>query len=112
MPPCTACARAIPAAASNSTEASSVRPSSARRETVRLYRLASHAAAQLGFPLAEASVGGGSDGNLTASLGIPTLDGLGAVGDHAHSPNEFVLARQMPRRAALLAHLIESLSTV
>ena len=81
------------------------------KETVRLYRLASHAANQLGFPLAEASVGGGSDGNLTAALGIPTLDGLGAVGDHAHSPNEFVLARQMPRRAALLAHLIESLST-
>ena len=78
---------------------------------MRLYRLASHAAAQLGFPLAEASVGGGSDGNLTAALGIPTLDGLGAVGDHAHSPHEFVLARQMPRRAALLAHLIESLST-
>ncbi len=81
------------------------------RETVRLYRLASHCAAQLGFSLGEASVGGGSDGNITASLGIPTLDGLGAVGDHAHSPNEFVLARQLPRRAALLAHLIESLST-
>ncbi len=82
------------------------------KETVRLYRLASQAATQLGFPLTEASVGGGSDGNLTAALGIPTLDGLGAVGDHAHSPNEFVLARQMPRRAALLAHLIESLSTL
>jgi glutamate carboxypeptidase len=82
------------------------------KETVRLYRLASHAAAQLGFHLAEASVGGGSDGNITASLGVPTLDGLGAVGDHAHSPHEFVLARQMPRRAALLAHLIDSLSVV
>jgi len=81
------------------------------KETVRLYRLAHHAATQLGFSLAEASVGGGSDGNLTAALGIPTLDGLGAVGDHAHSPHEFILARQMPRRAALLAHLMESLST-
>jgi glutamate carboxypeptidase len=79
-------------------------------ETVRLYRLAAHCADQLGFSLAEASVGGGSDGNITAALGIPTLDGLGAVGDHAHSPNEFVLARQLPRRAALLAHLIDSLS--
>jgi glutamate carboxypeptidase len=79
-------------------------------QTVRLYRLASQAAGQLGFHLAEASVGGGSDGNLTASLGVPTLDGLGAVGDHAHAPHEFVLARHMPRRAALLAQLIESLA--
>jgi glutamate carboxypeptidase len=80
-------------------------------QTVRLYRLAAQAAEQLGFPLAEASVGGGSDGNLTAALGIPTLDGLGAVGDHAHSPDEFVLARHLPRRAALLAQLIATLAT-
>jgi glutamate carboxypeptidase len=79
-------------------------------QTARLYRLAAQAAAQLGFSLAEAAVGGGSDGNLTAALGIPTLDGLGAVGDRAHSPDEFVLARHMPRRAALLAQLIESLA--
>jgi glutamate carboxypeptidase len=82
------------------------------RETVRLYRLASQAAAQLGFELGEASVGGGSDGNLTASLGVPTLDGLGAVGDHAHARHEFVVARQMPRRAALLGQLIELLAGV
>ena len=76
------------------------------RETVRLYRLAAQAAARLGFELGEAAVGGASDGNLTAALGVPTLDGLGAVGDHAHSPEEFVLARQLPLRAALLAELI------
>jgi glutamate carboxypeptidase len=78
--------------------------------TLRLYRLAAKAAAGLGFSLAEAAVGGASDGNLTASLGIPTLDGLGAVGAHAHSPHEFVLAAEMPRRAALLAELIEAIA--
>jgi glutamate carboxypeptidase len=78
--------------------------------TVRLYRLATKAAAELGFPLAEAAVGGASDGNLTASLGIPTLDGLGAVGAHAHSPSEFVVAAEMPRRAALLVELIEAIA--
>jgi len=78
--------------------------------TAHLYRIAAEAASRLGFPLAEASVGGASDGNLTASLGIPTLDGLGAVGDQAHAPGEFVLARHMPRRAALLAELITLLA--
>ena len=80
------------------------------RQTVRLYRLAAKAAAQLGFQLGEAAVGGASDGNLTAALGVPTLDGLGAVGDHAHSPEEFVLARQLPLRAALLAELIAAIA--
>jgi glutamate carboxypeptidase len=55
-------------------------------------------------------VGGASDGNLTAALGVPTLDGLGAVGDEAHASNEFVVARQMPRRTALLVELITSLA--
>jgi glutamate carboxypeptidase len=80
------------------------------RPTLHLYRLAARAASSLGFELGEAAVGGASDGNLTASLGIPTLDGLGAVGAHAHSPNEFILARQMPLRAALLAELIEAIA--
>jgi glutamate carboxypeptidase len=61
--------------------------------------------------LAEKAVGGGSDGNLTAALGIPTLDGLGGVGDGAHAPHEFVFARELPRRAALLAGLISALAT-
>ena len=63
------------------------------------------------FSLAGAAVGGAADGNLTAALGVPTLDGLGAVGDHAHSPDEFVLARHMPLRAALLAQLITALAS-
>ncbi len=61
-----------------------------------------------GWTLGEAAVGGGSDGNFTAALGIPTLDGLGAVGDGAHAPHEHILISQLPRRAALLASLIET----
>jgi glutamate carboxypeptidase len=80
------------------------------KQTVRLYRMAAAAAAELGFQLAEAAVGGGSDGNLTAALGVPTLDGLGAVGDGAHAANEFVVAREMPRRSALLSALIMRLA--
>lgn len=82
------------------------------KATVRLYRMAAQAAEQLGFQLAEAAVGGGSDGNLTAALGIPTLDGLGAVGDGAHASHEFVLVREMPRRSALLAELMTTLAAV
>jgi glutamate carboxypeptidase len=82
------------------------------KATVKLYRMAAQIASQLGFRLAEAAVGGGSDGNLTAALGVPTLDGLGAVGDGAHASHEFVVAREMPRRTALLAELIATLAAV
>jgi glutamate carboxypeptidase len=60
---------------------------------------------QMGLPLGEAATGGGSDGNLTAALGVPTLDGLGAVGDFPHSPREHIIIRALPERAALLAGL-------
>jgi glutamate carboxypeptidase len=73
----------------------------------KLYGLAKELAAELGFELEETSVGGGSDGNFTAGLGIPTLDGLGAVGEGAHAPHESMVLAEMPRRAALLARLIE-----
>jgi glutamate carboxypeptidase len=73
-----------------------------------LYKKARRAAAELGWELMEASVGGGSDGNFTGALGIPTLDGLGAVGEGAHAPHESVLISELPRRAALLAKLIQS----
>ena len=76
---------------------------------VALFRQAQAVAAQLGFSLSEIAVGGGSDGNFTAGIGIPTLDGLGAVGDGAHSPHESLVAAEMPRRAALLAGLVVSL---
>jgi glutamate carboxypeptidase len=64
---------------------------------------------ELGLPLGEAATGGGSDGNLTAALGVPTLDGLGAVGDNPHNPREHVLIRALPQRAALIAGLLASL---
>jgi len=82
------------------------------RATARLYKMAAQVAEQLGFVLGEAAVGGSSDGNFTAALGVPTLDGLGAVGDGAHSPSEFVVAREMPRRTALLAELITTLAAI
>lgn len=74
-----------------------------------LYAKAAEIAKQLGWELEEASVGGGSDGNFTAALGVPTLDGLGAVGEGAHAPNESIVISELPRRAALLAGLIAAL---
>ncbi len=59
--------------------------------------------------LDEASTGGGSDGNFTGALGVPTLDGLGAVGNGAHSVDEHVVIRSLPERAALLAGLLATL---
>jgi glutamate carboxypeptidase len=72
-----------------------------------LYASAKSIARDLGWKLDEAAVGGGSDGNFTAALGIPTLDGLGGVGDGAHAIHEHILISELPRRAALLASLIE-----
>ena len=73
-----------------------------------LYSKAALLARQLGWTLSEAAVGGGSDGNFTAGLGIPTLDGLGGVGDGAHAVHESITIAELPRRTALLAGLIES----
>jgi len=73
-----------------------------------LYAKAVAVAGELGWKLGEAAVGGGSDGNFTAGLGIPTLDGLGGVGDGAHASHEHILIPELPRRAALVAGLIES----
>lgn len=76
-----------------------------------LLAAAQRAAARCGFPTLEAArVGGGSDGNFTAALGVPTLDGLGAVGGGAHAEGEHVLASTMPGRAALLAALVAEIS--
>jgi glutamate carboxypeptidase len=74
-----------------------------------LYKQAKTIARELGWKLGEAAVGGGSDGNFTAGLGIPTLDGLGGVGDGAHAPHEHILISELPRRAALIAGLIEAI---
>jgi glutamate carboxypeptidase len=73
-----------------------------------LYKKARNVGAQIGWEIEEAAVGGGSDGNFTAGMGIPTLDGLGGVGDGAHATHEYILISELPRRALLLAGLIES----
>ena len=75
---------------------------------VRLYRQARELAAELGFELGEVAVGGGSDGNITAELGLPTLDGMGADGEGAHSPGEYVHLASLPRRTALLARILQT----
>ena len=86
------------------------RPPLERTAAVReLFRRAQSLMREMGLPLQESSTGGGSDGNFTAALGVPTLDGLGAVGDGAHSPREHVVIRALPERAALLAGLLLSL---
>ena len=74
-----------------------------------LYKHAADIAKQLGWKLEEAAVGGGSDGNFTAALGIPTLDGLGGVGEGAHATHESVVISELPRRPALLSALIETI---
>ena len=70
-----------------------------------LFRRASEVASSFGRQLGEGSAGGGSDGNFTAALGVPTLDGLGAVGDGAHAAHEHVDVPSLPGRAALIAGL-------
>jgi glutamate carboxypeptidase len=76
---------------------------------VSLFRKARDLAHPLGIELDEAMTGGGSDGNFTAALGIPTLDGLGAVGEGPHAANESILTSRMADRAALLSHLVASI---
>jgi glutamate carboxypeptidase len=86
------------------------RPPMERTEKgVALYRKAANVAQSLGIKIDEQSTGGGSDGNFTAALGVPTLDGLGAVGEGAHAVHESILLDQIAPRVALLAGLIGSL---
>lgn len=81
-------------------------PMERSRGTVRLFRKAQEYARGLGFQLDEASTGGASDGNLTAALGIPTLDGMGAVGEGAHASHESVCIEHLAPRTALLAAML------
>jgi glutamate carboxypeptidase len=85
------------------------RPPLERKMSASLFARAQLLAKQMNLALDECTVGGGSDGNFTAALGIPTLDGLGAVGDGAHSSREHILVNTMPVRAALLAALLSSI---
>jgi glutamate carboxypeptidase len=79
-----------------------------RKVSSALFAQAKSLAEQMGLSLGECTAGGGSDGNLTAALGVPTLDGLGAVGDGAHASHEHIIAKTMPVRAALLAALLQA----
>lgn len=79
---------------------------------VGLFRQAQAVAAELGRELGEGRTGGGSDGNLTAAIGVPTLDGLGAVGDGAHAVDEHVSVADLPWRAALVAGLLRRVLAV
>ena len=87
------------------------RPPLERTEgVVRLYHQARTVAAELGRELAEGATGGGSDGNFTAALGVPTLDGLGPEGDGAHALHEHVVIADLPWRAAFLARLMQTVN--
>jgi glutamate carboxypeptidase len=81
-------------------------PMERKRGTVLLYQRARALASELGFTLDEASTGGASDGNFTAALGIPTLDGLGAVGEGAHARHESIVVEHLAPRTVLLAGLL------
>jgi glutamate carboxypeptidase len=75
----------------------------------RLFQMARALGAELGVELEESTSGGGSDGNFTAALGVPTLDGLGGVGEGAHAPHETILIDRIADRTALLAKLVAAL---
>jgi glutamate carboxypeptidase len=81
-------------------------PMERTRGTIRLFQRARGLAGELGFALDEASTGGASDGNFTSALGVPTLDGMGAVGEGAHATQESVLLVHIPPRTALLAGML------
>ena len=85
-------------------------PMERKSGTIALFRQAHKLAADLGFDLPEASTGGGSDGNFTAALGIPTLDGMGAVGEGAHAAHEHVVIEQLIPRTALLAAMLTTIA--
>lgn len=81
-------------------------PMERTRGTVKLYERARALAGELGFDLGEAATGGASDGNFTSALGVPTLDGMGAVGDGAHASHESVAIADLAPRTALLAGML------
>ena len=78
-------------------------------DTARLFEIAREIGEELGLRIEEGSTGGASDGNFTAAMGIPTLDGLGPIGDGAHSLEEYVEISSLPERAALIAGLIRQI---
>jgi glutamate carboxypeptidase len=86
------------------------RPPLVRTEDIGLlFDHAKRMAAEAGFELEEGAVGGGSDGNFIAALGVPVLDGLGVDGAGAHAEHEHIIISDISRRAALLTKLIETI---
>jgi glutamate carboxypeptidase len=85
------------------------RPPLERKATATLFAQARKIGATLGLSLGEGSTGGGSDGNFTAALGIPTLDGLGVPGAGAHADHEHIEVDQIAGRGALLAAMLTTL---
>ena len=83
-------------------------PMERKAGTIALFKKARGIAAEFGFALEETATGGGSDGNFTAALGVPTLDGMGAVGEGAHAAHESVVIEHLVPRTALLAAMIAS----
>jgi len=81
-------------------------PMERTRGTAALFRRAATLAQAMGLDLKEAATGGGSDGNFTSALGVPTLDGMGAVGEGAHALHESVLLKELASRTALLAAML------
>jgi glutamate carboxypeptidase len=81
-------------------------PMERKAGTVALFKRARKLAAAIGFVLDEAATGGGSDGNFTAGIGVPTLDGMGAVGAGAHASHEHVVVKHLMERTALLAGML------
>jgi glutamate carboxypeptidase len=82
------------------------------RASEQLFGTACGVAAELGWQLRQAAVGGASDGNFVAALGRPVLDGLGAVGGGAHARHEHVLLEHIPERTALIAGLLMAMVTM
>jgi glutamate carboxypeptidase len=86
------------------------RPPMERTKMVQqLFQKARELASELGIELEESATGGGSDGNFTAALGVPTLDGLGAVGEGAHAANESILEDRIADRTALIGLLLQNI---
>jgi glutamate carboxypeptidase len=83
-------------------------PMERKAGTIALFKQAKKLAAEIGFTLDEASTGGGSDGNFTAALGVPTLDGMGSIGAGAHAAQEHIVSKYLAERTALLAAMIAS----
>ena len=81
-------------------------PMERSKGTLALFQRAQCLAAEIGIPLEEAATGGASDGNFTAALGVPTLDGMGAVGAGAHAPHEHLIRKHLAPRTALLAAML------